>query len=118
MQDVRFNELLNPIYGDYSRYSVRTLEKIECYGDSIQDVIIELNNELRWRGIPKIVRRDDGQYTCGEIDIVYEKFWVFSRHKIKTKTNLVWITKRGNKYIIAVYVPRLRFVPLVVKMND
>lgn len=114
LKDVTIKKLLNPKSPDYLVHPTNTLEKIECYGNSRMDVINKLNEELKRRGIPEVVLRDDGKFTCGLVDIIYQGIPFMKRTTIKTRTNIVWFAKRGDVYTVAVFIPRLQYKPLVV----
>ena len=99
IKDVKYYELL----GNYPR---RKLEKIECYGNSKEEAITELNNELKRRGFPECIRRNNGTYTVGVVEIILRGIF---KIKIEQRTNIVLYGKRNDKHVVAVFLPTLIF---------
>ena len=108
MKDVSYHELIGKP-GNSDKYPWKTLEKIECYGDSIQEAITELNNELIRKGHPELIRRNNGTYSCGLIEIAIQGLF---KRRIEQRTNIVLHATRNDKHIVAVFLPRLQFYKL------
>lgn len=108
MEDITYNRIRK----------IKGFEKIECYGDSWQQAITELNNELKRRGNSEAIQRPDGKYTCGNVSFMHIGPFIFSKEREVTMVNLVWHAEQGDKHIVAVFVPTPHFKALSTKRRS